>query len=218
MKAKKRLFYALMILPLVCVLCSLPFLPEQIPAHFSADNQVDRWGSKFELLLLPACAAVIGIIALGMARLAARQEGSGKNNESVCLLTGILLMLMFNCMTGYMLVIAYRQIDNLSSLAVDTNQLCALLLGLVLIVTGNIMPKTRMNSVFGLRTTWSSKNDTTWKKSQRFGGISLIIAGAADILLGLFVKGIPCSLWMLGILLAVTVIDTIYTYYIAQKY
>ncbi|PIC63776.1 hypothetical protein CSV79_10070 [Sporosarcina sp. P13] len=33
-------------------------LPDQIPAHFGANGEVDRYGSKFELLLLP----IIGII------------------------------------------------------------------------------------------------------------------------------------------------------------
>ncbi|MDV6379091.1 DUF1648 domain-containing protein [Sporosarcina sp. GW1-11] len=32
-------------------------LPDQIPAHFGANGEVDRYGSKFELLLLP----IIGI-------------------------------------------------------------------------------------------------------------------------------------------------------------
>lgn len=29
-------------------------LPDQVPAHFGANGEVDRWGSKWELLILPA--------------------------------------------------------------------------------------------------------------------------------------------------------------------
>lgn len=36
-------------------------LPEQIPAHFGANGEVDRFGSKFELLLLPAIAVAMWI-------------------------------------------------------------------------------------------------------------------------------------------------------------
>ncbi|WP_301107527.1 DUF1648 domain-containing protein [Sporosarcina sp.] len=36
-------------------------LPERIPAHFVANGEVDRFGSKFELLLLPAIAIVMWI-------------------------------------------------------------------------------------------------------------------------------------------------------------
>ncbi|EGQ26347.1 hypothetical protein HMPREF9372_1627 [Sporosarcina newyorkensis 2681] len=36
-------------------------LPDQIPAHFGANGEVDRWGSKFELFILPAIALFLWI-------------------------------------------------------------------------------------------------------------------------------------------------------------
>lgn len=36
-------------------------LPDQVPAHYNAAGEVDRWGSRWELLLLPIIAAVLGI-------------------------------------------------------------------------------------------------------------------------------------------------------------
>lgn len=36
-------------------------LPEEIPAHFGFSGEVDRWGSRFELFLLPGIAAVMWI-------------------------------------------------------------------------------------------------------------------------------------------------------------
>ena len=47
MKIKKILCYILTFLPLVVTMIALPFLPEQIPAHYGMDNQVTRWGSKY---------------------------------------------------------------------------------------------------------------------------------------------------------------------------
>lgn len=54
MKISKILFYFFMFLPLPVTLAALVFLPEQIPAHFDMDNQVTRWGSKYETLIFPA--------------------------------------------------------------------------------------------------------------------------------------------------------------------
>ena len=51
MKIQKTIFYILMFLPLPVTLISLVFLPDQIPAHYGSDNQVTRWGSKYETLL-----------------------------------------------------------------------------------------------------------------------------------------------------------------------
>ena len=114
---------------------------------------------------------------LGMAKFSSKQEENGSNNENVCIVAGIVSLTLFNAMTGYFLYADFNSIENLSSIALDINQLLFGLLGVAMIILGNIMPKLRMNSIAGLRTVWSMKNETTWKKSQRFGGISFIVGG-----------------------------------------
>lgn len=61
MKTKKWLYYTLM-LPLAATLIALPLLPDQIPAHYGADNQVDRWGSKYESLIFPLLTILFGFL------------------------------------------------------------------------------------------------------------------------------------------------------------
>ncbi|WEV74770.1 DUF1648 domain-containing protein [Bifidobacterium sp. ESL0798] len=41
------------LLPLIIVLLALPYLPDIVPAHYSASGELDRWGSKYEELILP---------------------------------------------------------------------------------------------------------------------------------------------------------------------
>lgn len=36
-------------------------LPDQVPAHFNGLGEVDRWGSKWELILLPVIAAFLAV-------------------------------------------------------------------------------------------------------------------------------------------------------------
>ncbi|MGG0670711.1 DUF1648 domain-containing protein [Lederbergia citrisecunda] len=36
-------------------------LPDQVPAHYNAAGDVNRWGSKWELILLPVIAALLAI-------------------------------------------------------------------------------------------------------------------------------------------------------------
>ena len=36
-------------------------LPDQVPAHYNGAGEVDRWGSKWELIILPVIAAFIGV-------------------------------------------------------------------------------------------------------------------------------------------------------------
>ena len=218
MKVKKILFFILMFLPLIVTLITLPILPEQIPAHYDFNNQVTRWGSKYEALLYPAATIGFGFFMLAMAKYSAKQEKTGKNNENICIIAGIVLLLYFNVMTGFSLYTDFNRIENLSAVAIDIHQLIWGIAGVCMIVIGNLLPKARMNALVGLRTTWSMTNETVWKKSQRFGGISFILVGIFIIAVSCFVKGVPCTLWSLGILLISLPVDIYYTYKAAKKY
>lgn len=215
MKIQKTIFYILMFLPLPITLISLVFLPDQIPAHYGSDNQVTRWGSKYETLIFPLMIIIFGLFMLGISKYSAKQE---KNNEKICIVAGIFFLLIFNVMTAYFLYTDYNKVENLSSVSVDLSQLIFILLGIFMIVCGNITPKIRMNSAMGLRTKWSMKNEITWKKSQRFGGVSFIVAGLLIILICCFTKGFSCCLWSIGILLLSLPINIYYTYKTAKKY
>ena len=125
---------------------------------------------------------------------------------------------MFNILNIYMLYVDFKGIEDLSSVPIDLNKILFSLLGILMIVIGNVMPKLRMNSVAGLRTVWSLKNETTWKKSQRFGGISFIFAGIAVVVISIFTEGWVCFGWSMGILLVTLGIDVIYSYQIAKEY
>lgn len=148
MKTKKWLYYTLMLLPLAATLIALPLLPDQIPAHYGADNQV----------------------------------------------------------------------ENLSELPVNITNLVFACLGLLLIVCGNIMPKLKNNSVIGLRTTWSRKNEITWKKSQKFGGITFIISGILITAVSLMTRAGACLLWSMLILIADAAVSIWYSWRMAKKY
>lgn len=166
MKISKILFYFFMFLPLPVTLAALVFLPEQIPAHFDMDNQVTRWGSKYETLIFPAVTIIFGLIMLGISKFSDNRES---NQEKVCIITGIFFLFIFNAVTGYFLYIDFIKAEDLSAVFIDIYQLVFGLFGIFMIVIGSLMPKLGMNSVIGLRTQWSMKNETTWEKRRRFG-------------------------------------------------
>ncbi len=217
MNKKKTVCYILMYLPLVVVLIVLPHLPEKIPAHYGFDNQVDRWGSKYEALLFPAVSILMGYFLLGMAKLAAKKEEHGENNKNVTIIVGILVLILLNALNVYSLYTSFNKVENLSFVSLDIGQLVFGIIGMLMIVTGNLMPKLRMNSMIGLRTHWSMKNEATWKKSQHIGGISFIIGGIIIIGICIVMKGTPCLLSVLGVWAMLIVIDIFLTYRVAEK-
>ncbi len=216
MKKQKMICLVLMFLPLAVTVFLIGFLPDQIPLHYGFDGQADRWGSKYESFIFPVTTILMGLFMLWMSRIAARQEKNGENNARVVLLTGILLLVWFNVMNGYTLYTSFLKVEDLSAVKLDMNSLVCLFTGLILVLVGNVMPKLRMNSLIGLRTSWSMKNETVWKKSQRFGGISFIVSGVLMIVAGIWIRGMAGILWMLAILIADVIVCVYYTYRAAR--
>lgn len=217
MKNRKTLYFILMFLPLLITAVAVGFLPDRIPAHYGFGGQADRWGSKYESFLFPAVTIGMGLFMLAMARIASRQELGGRNNEKVCMTAGIVLLTWFNVMNCCTLYTSFTQAEDLNALSLDISQIECILLGILMIVLGNVMPKLKRNSVIGLRTPWSMENDDVWRKCQRFGGISFIVAGILCTAAGFAVRGFGCLFWMLGILLTDTAVCVYYSYRAARK-
>lgn len=217
-KKTKILFYVVMVLPILITIISLSILPDQIPAHYGIDGQVTRWGSKYETLMLPIMIILFGLFMVWMSKRAGKEEKYGKNNEKNIILNGILFLILFNVLNFYILYTAFHKVDNLSKISVSVEQLVMGALGISLIIIGNIMPKLKMNAIIGLRTTWSMKNEITWKKSQKFGGIVMMIIGTFIVVICCLCKGQLAGVISLALIVLMLVVDIIYTYLIAKKY
>lgn len=218
MKLKKTFLYILMLLPLAGTAVCLFFLPEQIPAHYNINGEVNRWGSKYETLIFPVFCIVVGLIMLAAARYYEKRGGAGAGNANACVITGIGCLVLFNAMTAYYLCADFKSVEQLDAMPIDIGRLTFGILGAVMIIAGGLMPEIKMNSLMGLRTPWSMKNETVWRKSQKFGGMSFIAGGILMIILCVPFKGTALILSGIGVLLAILVVDVLYTYKIARKY
>ena len=67
--------------------------------------------------------------------------------------------------------------------------------------------------VIGIRTKWSMYNDVTWMKSNRFGGVTLMITGVLVIMTSVFVKEPIAIICML----IYTLVDTLITVFFSYK-
>ncbi|MBQ8057574.1 MAG: SdpI family protein [Ruminococcus sp.] len=216
-KTKEVLYKILTRLPLAVTLTSFLFMPDEVPVHFGINNHVDRWGSKYELLILPFVTIVIGIVFLLIARHLDKKEDNGSNNYNVMTTIGIAILGLFNILTYYILYIAFTQVQDLDSLKIDMLSLLTFTFGIVFIIIGNVVPKTKKNHFLGLRTKWSMSSEEAWKKSQRFGGYALIITGLITIVFSLVLNGSASVFAMIMTLIVMTIVDTAYSYFASKK-
>lgn len=164
--------------PLIIVLIALHFLPATIPAHYDLYMNIDRWGSKYESLLMPAFTVLMSAFMYGMSRFAAKQE-NGKSNQKVLLISGTALNIFFTIMTVWSLWSAFTALGGSKKGVEISVNIIFIAAGIVIAVIGNFLPKCKLNSVIGLRTKWSMANEDVWFRCQRFGGILFVVCGIA---------------------------------------
>lgn len=215
----KKLYALFMILPLGICSGIYPFLPSQIPAHYNALNQVDRYGSKNEIFILPVVVILFGMFMLAMSKVAKKQERSKEksNDERICLYVGLLSLILFNVICCFFLYCDFNQIVNLNSLKIDLMQISFGFIGLMFILIGNQMTKLRRNVIIGLRTPWSMKNDDVWKKCQRFAGIGMIVVGILLIISSFCLKGTVNLCMSMGLILIDAFVDIVYSYRVSRR-
>ncbi|CAM2991049.1 SdpI family protein [Hathewaya histolytica] len=225
---KNKILWAVTLLPICMILVAIQFMEDKIPVHYDFMGNIDRWGSKYEKLIFPIIIIIVTLFwSLFLRYFRKRQvmtsdEKSIKEaqqNEKVIYYVAIGMAVLFgimNCSSMYSSMVEVK--NNMQTMAIDINVITNVVIGIFLIIIGNVIPKSKLNSVVGVRTKWSMKNDITWAKSNRFGGIFFMVSGLIIIIESVFIGGIASTIVMLGVIIIDGIISSIYSYTIYKKH
>ena len=211
---------------LVGTLICLSYMPDIVPVHFDIYGVADRWGSKYENLLMPGCMAAMIALWFGVDggfRKTIKQSTDekavveAKANIKVLNLTFTAVSVMFAFLNFSILYMCYSQIDGFVGQEIDIMKIVTILLGVSFILLGNIMPKARNNATVGFRLPWTRFNDVTWQKCNRVAGIAMVVSGALSIIAGLVFDGMLAITAMLFITFLTITAITIYAYEVYRK-
>ena len=213
---KKAIILLLAILPLIyTAITVLFFLPDTIAAHFGVDGRPDRYGSKYEAFILPGACLILYLCYLLGKKLALRSskddEKRAERNRSVLDTMFLILFVLLNAVCIYILMLMgdpslALNNDNLINAIIPT------FIGILFIILGNIMPKTKRNSYIGVRLPFAMDTDEHWYIANRAGGIALVISGIATVIAGLILRNITYLVVMAAALLITLVVAIIYSY------
>ncbi len=177
--------------------------PERIPVHWNAAGEVDRWGAKYELWIIPAIQlAMVGFMAI-WPRLDPLRRGEWKSWPLIVAVTAWVLTLT-------QLAVLYLTAVTLDAGGLRSPEagLKALLfaIGVVFIVLGNYLPKAPPNWVFGIRTPWTLTSPRVWQRVHRVGGWLFVVLGALTLVLAVLLPPV----WALYALLVLLGLATLY--------
>ena len=104
LKHSKIIITLLMVLPLAVTVAALFFLPDEMPAHYNAQGEVDRWGSKYEMLIFPFFIPVFGLGMSAVAHVASHGAGANESTAKAIVCANIAVLAMFDVMGLYFLI------------------------------------------------------------------------------------------------------------------
>ena len=203
---------ALLIVAFALAAVTLMLLPDTIPVHYNAAGEVDRFGSKYEQLILPAF-----ITLLSAAFLWVVQKKTIYGEKRTMMLTCIVMQAVLLAVFLYLSLSALLYNGGTTVAMPDVWRFAAVLFGILLAVLGIFLQDVPRNRLIGLRTKWSLSSDAAWKKSQRFAGVSGIAIGCLTLLLACFLKETAVMVATLALLLLWGVLGIAASYRYAKK-
>lgn len=220
MKKLNKITAALAVFPILVTCVFLFFMNDTIPMHYNAYGVVDRYGSKYENFIFPAVILLIYAVYIIYKKIYQKASTDSiekiKNNIKVTSIVVTSIIAAFDIFQCVFLILAVSKPDS-TSLGNFIPFIVNTVMSVVLIVTGNFLPKAKRNSFVGVRTSWTQSSDKAWYESSRASGIAFIVTGVLTIIESSFIKGITSTFIMVGILLTSIIIAYIYAYVKVKK-
>jgi uncharacterized membrane protein len=209
MKTNWRIELALLLLIALMFGAALvvwPSAPSDIPVHWNASGQVDRYGGKFEgLLLLPLMALGLYLLMRYLPNIdPGRLNYARFGGAYTAIRAGVLLL-----MAGiYAMVIAW-----VLGSPVDMSRAVPLAVGALFVLFGSVLGQVQPNWFVGIRTPWTLSSTESWSRTHRLGGWLFIALGVLFALTGLLKIG-SFAFVVIGAAVAVVAVLVVYSYVI----
>ena len=148
-------------------------LPEKVALHWNAAGEIDRWGDKIELLLIPFALPLLTYLILIIApkidpKNKLKYMGKKFNN---------LKFILIVFMSGLAIYILYST-QNEMLLSPGITHIIS---GLLILILGNYFKTIKHNYFIGIRTPWTLESEIVWRETHILGGKLWFIGGLVII-------------------------------------
>ncbi len=188
---------------------ALPALPEQVSIHWNVQGQVDGYGPRWmAVVFLP----VIGVFVIVLFRILTRFDPISRNGDNAAIMGRFA-----NWIVLFLLMLHVATLANALNMQVDINLWVMVAVGVLFVAIGNEMGRLKPNSWAGIRLPWTISDEDVWRKSNRMGGRSLVVAGLVWIVSGLTLSPPADFIIATSAMLAALIFMIGYSYWAAQQ-
>lgn len=201
----KSLLLAITILSVLLAVVIYGMMPEKMVTHWGIYGEPNGWmGRLWGVASLPLINLFMLAIYFFVPKFEPKKENlAGFRSEYDKLMLWIFMIL------NYIFVLCF--LYNLG-IIFDMGRMVMPAIGVMYIVIGVIMPKTKQNYMVGIRTPWTLASERVWKRTHEFGGKLFVISGIATAL-AIFLP----SMWGFVVLIGSVILSTIMVMFYSWK-
>lgn len=192
------------LIPIVIGLILWDKLPDQVPMHWSAQGEVDGYGTKFQaVFLMPLVLVAFHWICVLGTSLDPKKQNINDKIFTLVLWIIPVISLLCNSMV-FATALGHK---------VSVEIIMPLFMGALFVIIGNYMPKCKQSYTVGIKLPWTLDNEENWNKTHRLAGFLWVIGGViimATAFLGAF--------WLFFIvLIPMVIVPFVYSYLLYKK-
>ncbi|MBQ6928610.1 MAG: SdpI family protein [Oscillospiraceae bacterium] len=207
MKNKRTLILTtlLCLLPMLVGLAVYGRLPERMATHWGLHGEVNGWSSRaFAVFGLPLIVAALNVAVYFGMNADPKRGNMSPALRLVCQWICPVVSVLAGGLTiawglGYELRI---------------ERIMPIFVGLVFVIIGNYLPKTKQSYTLGIRLPWTLNSEENWNRTHRLAGFLWVLGGLYFIVMS-FVGWTPAG-FLVPVLLMV-LIPAVYSYMLYKK-
>ena len=210
MKLKKELpLIGIVLLPFLYLMYVWNQLPEQVPLHYNLKGEVDRYGDKSELIMIPILLPLlIYLIFLAVPYIDPKKQIQKMGNKY-----DTLKLILTTFMSALALFIIYTAKNQ----TLTNPNIIFLIIGLLYLIFGNYFKTIKANYFIGIRTPWTLESESIWKETHKLGGKVWFVGGLLVIVCSLLLNKEVNAKVFLGITIIIALIPIVYSYLLYRK-
>ncbi len=213
MKSKVLIMLVLLLIPLIYLSTLWNSFPPNVPVHFDFKGNVDRYGSKTEVLLITLALTFLTLVIFLLfsyihilnPKIASADNKTRMQKMAVAV---VLFMVIIQCWLLYTI--------HKGQLAFSVKYIL-IAVSLLFAVIGNYMPNLKPNYVAGFRLPWTLQNADNWKRTHDVAGKLWFSGGIAAAIICIILPFKLALFIVVLVLVILLTIPAIYSYRLFNK-
>lgn len=200
---------AILVLATIAVsVWAYPGLPPRVPTHWNLEGQVNGYSSPLVAVgIMPAVAAFIWLLMLVLPAISPRGFRVDSSATPFYASTLAVIAVMLAIHAG----VTRTQLTGSAPAAA----LFLVPIGILLVIIGSLIGRTKKNFWIGVRTPWTLASDEVWQRTNRLAGSLFVVGGVLLAAASLVGNGALAAL--LAIVAVIVVIPVVYSYVLYRR-